>query len=183
MELFNSRGLTWGANTRCDLLTDANIAMLRENGCQHIYLGIESGSVPVLHACNKKLSVDRVLTVVDKLASSDIHVTTSFMWGFPFESLHDLEETLMQTAACRALGAEVQMHLVMPLPGTAIYEGFKDRLRFDPSLVSDIATLKPVPGLVDYYARFAEYPVFMVPFQYYHGDEMAEKIALYRSLE
>jgi hypothetical protein len=61
-------------------------------------------------------------------------VTTSFITGFPEETLSDLEATLDCLDRCHRISPTttcLQLHLLTPEPGTALYEENKSHLLYD----------------------------------------------------
>lgn len=67
-----------------------------KNVCEHIHLPVQYGSNKILQRMNRGYSVDKYLTLVDKIRDSipDISITTDLIVGFPGETDDDFNETL-----------------------------------------------------------------------------------------
>jgi hypothetical protein len=68
-------------------------------------------------------------------------VTASFVWGFPFESLHDLTDTLALAASLRGHGAATPLHLLSALPSAPLTREFAGLRRFDPLMMPDLSSI------------------------------------------
>jgi hypothetical protein len=63
-------------------------------------------------------------------------VDAFYMWGFPFESLAEFQESLLHMLAVRAMGVRILPALLSLLPQTSLYREIKDTttLEFFPGL-------------------------------------------------
>ncbi len=85
---------------------------------------------------------------VELLKSGIDLVTTSFVWGFPFESLQDLVDTLSLIAVLLKNGAVAPLHLLSALPRSPLTRSHGDLRRFDPNLLPDISAAPMSPEVV-----------------------------------
>ena len=81
------RGLVtpFSCQTRVDHLDLELLLQLRSAGCQHILLGIESGSEESLRRMRKQVTLDTVRQAVRQVKEAGIHSTGFFMIGFPWD--------------------------------------------------------------------------------------------------
>ena len=127
---FEKRNLaiTWNCSSRIDLLDDEFIALLLKSGCNYIDCGIESGSARIRQLIKKNIDIEKTLTNTKKLLSKNIGVATNFMFGFPTETLAEMEETFELACRCTSLNADIVFCFLSPLKGTEIYDRFSDHL-------------------------------------------------------
>jgi radical SAM superfamily enzyme YgiQ (UPF0313 family) len=66
-------------------------------------------------------------------------VDAFYVWGFPFETLEDFNQSLFQMVALRMMGARILPSLLSFLPQTGIYEqyGRNGQLEFCPHLLPE----------------------------------------------
>jgi radical SAM superfamily enzyme YgiQ (UPF0313 family) len=87
--------LTWHANLIIRKEMDKKICeKMKKAGCDHVSIGIESGSQKVLDIMRKKYKVQDADFALKNLHEAGISVTCNFMFGFPGESDEDFKETL-----------------------------------------------------------------------------------------
>jgi radical SAM superfamily enzyme YgiQ (UPF0313 family) len=82
---------------------------------------VETGSEAVMNRASKGITVAKVLDAV-KLASSIVpHLLLPFMWGFPYETLEDLRQTVnIMTLCADRFKASVRLGMVVPMPGAPL---------------------------------------------------------------
>jgi anaerobic magnesium-protoporphyrin IX monomethyl ester cyclase len=99
------------------------IEFLKKGGIKTVGIGVETGSQEMQKRCEKNLNLDRVREVVAWIKSKGLRVHINYMFGFPHETLDQIDQTL---DLARELNAHSnQFLLVVPYPGTAIYEEAK----------------------------------------------------------
>jgi radical SAM superfamily enzyme YgiQ (UPF0313 family) len=130
--------VTWGCTTRVDRTDDDLLGQMAGAGCRYVFFGVESGSAEVLARVNKIVPFDRTCGAVRRGAALGMYVHAPLMWGFPFENMAAFHETLGFGRLLETLGAHVFYTLATPLPATALYEEFRDRLQFDGEIYSTI---------------------------------------------
>ncbi len=157
-----AQGVSWTCSTRVERLDEAWIEDLARAGCHGVFLGVESGSPRVLARIGKRgVTAEEVEGKVRLLEGRFDPITASFVWGFPFETLDDLAETLALASSLRAMGAVTPLHLLAPLPSAPLTKEFAHLRRFDPLMVPDLSavrldedTMGLVRGNVDVFSSF-----------------------------
>ncbi len=115
----------WDSNARVD--TIANISenildLLKKSGCIHLFLGVESGSEKILKSYNKQIKKKDVLKSAERLKKKGIFFTAFFMLGYIEETKSDLNATIQ--FAKKMDPTIVAFRILIPLPGTKIYEKY-----------------------------------------------------------
>ncbi|MCF6155880.1 MAG: B12-binding domain-containing radical SAM protein [Candidatus Brocadia sp.] len=138
---YRDRGLTiqWSAYCRVDLLSDEMIEIFEKSGCYRIFLGVESGSNNVLRRISKPIDIDRLIQVVKK-AHNKFIVRINLIWGFPFESMKDLKDSVFLLFYLKEFNCDVSMALLSPLPLSRLYNEKKYRLIFREDLQSSVVS-------------------------------------------
>jgi anaerobic magnesium-protoporphyrin IX monomethyl ester cyclase len=113
-------GLPWGCETHVKLLDEQTVTWMKEAGCDHVELGIESGNDEILRLNNKGITVEEALHACSVVKRAGLRLSTFFMIGFP----QDTEETIRDTvAAMERSGSDyVVFSVFTPYPGTQSYE-------------------------------------------------------------
>ena len=110
---------TWSAEARIDAVNRDTLAALRDAGCTFVAYGIESGSQRVLDHINKRLTKEGIRETIRMTKEAGLAIRGYYMFGFPTETLEEMEETLQF-----ALELDVDVAtftLFLPLPGTLEY--------------------------------------------------------------
>lgn len=107
-------------------LDEKMIDVMKASGCYEVLLAFESGSQRVLWEIVKKpLKLRRVKRVVDHLKKVDIATYSSFILGFPGESMAEMRQT-----ADLAVRLDLDMayyFVANPLPGTVMFRQCVER--------------------------------------------------------
>jgi radical SAM superfamily enzyme YgiQ (UPF0313 family) len=125
------RGYRWRASARVDCVDAELLERMAESGCVHLYFGIETGSARMQEICQKRLDLDLVeptLTIADRLG---IETTASFITGYPEELEQDQDDTLDLLGRCFRRACFVQLHMLVPEPGTPMYEKLGSKIEYD----------------------------------------------------
>ncbi|HEV7878742.1 B12-binding domain-containing radical SAM protein [Bradyrhizobium sp.] len=133
-EALKARNYTWSCSARVDCVDEQLLTLMRDAGCRNIYFGIETASARMQEISRKRLSVGLVEPTLDVTSALGIETTTSFITGYPEETLEDQDETLDMAGRlfCRPDGRNIsQIHLLTPEPGTDLLARYGDRLLFD----------------------------------------------------
>ncbi|MBI4616706.1 MAG: cobalamin B12-binding domain-containing protein [Planctomycetes bacterium] len=101
-------------------LTEPMLDDMKASGCYELLLAFESGSQRVLKEIVKKpLHLDRARKTVEYIQKIDIRTSSTFIVGFPGESLAEMKLT---TDLAIRLDLDFAFYFVAnPLPGTAMY--------------------------------------------------------------
>jgi len=139
--------IKWTCLARVDLLDEDLIARMARSGCTSIFLGVESGSDPVLKRIGKKFTIKEATIKAELCTRYMNKVVTSYIWGFPFETVDDFKQTILSVVSMWELGAMAGLKLLSPMPLSPLGMQYKDRLEFSEELCSVFASLgNVVPG-------------------------------------
>jgi len=132
------RGLNvqWKAFGRVNLVDEEMMRAMADCGCVELRFGIESGSDRVLAAIKKGFTAAETLDVVPKAVEFFPRVDAFFVWGFPFETMEDFNQSLFQMVSFRMMGARILPSLLSLLPQTEVYREWSGKapLEFCPYL-------------------------------------------------
>jgi len=133
-EGLKSRGLKiWWAcpnGIRADKLDKEMLLAMENSGCYSFALGIESGSNKVLKIMKKNVTVEEIERQVSLIKdTTSINITGFFLLGYPQETEDDIIKTLEFSKRLRIDKASFSP--VMPLPGSEIYESWKNKVGKD----------------------------------------------------
>jgi radical SAM superfamily enzyme YgiQ (UPF0313 family) len=129
----------WKAFGRVNLTDEEMMRAMADAGCLELRFGIESGSDRVLKEIRKGFTAAECLDLIPKAVRIFPRVDAFYVWGFPFETMEDFNQTLFQMVACRMLGARILPSLLSFLPQTEIFKrwGQNGRLEFCPWLLPE----------------------------------------------
>lgn len=129
-ELIKSSDLDikWGCSSRLDRIDEELICKMAEAGCYSIFFGIETGSSRMQKIINKNLDLSLIDSIVPLIKEHNISPVFSFIYGFPDETIQDIEDTLELMYRLYEQyrvnfyhgNATVQLHKLMFLPGTQV---------------------------------------------------------------
>jgi len=89
-----NRKVRWGCYARPnELAREETAAMMREAGCQYVYVGFESGSRQVLRDMNKGCTVEENRKAIHQCRKAGIMTIGLFIAGFPGETGELFRET------------------------------------------------------------------------------------------
>jgi radical SAM superfamily enzyme YgiQ (UPF0313 family) len=110
----------WAAQTRADVTKDERlIALMRETGCDRLFIGLESVNPETLKAYRKSQTVEDIEECIEVLRRYDISVHGMFALGGDDDDLSTVRNTA-KFALSRRLST-VQFLILTPLPGTDLY--------------------------------------------------------------
>jgi anaerobic magnesium-protoporphyrin IX monomethyl ester cyclase len=116
--------IEWKCTARYDNLNEELLQLMKQANCAGLYLGLESGSDKVLKAIDKKIDVEKILTVSKMIYNSGIPSATSVLMGLPDESKEDTEETLKVMKKVKTDIFDVNTYI--PLPGAPLYDSISE---------------------------------------------------------
>lgn len=137
----------WRCSARPDSVDAALIDLMHKAGCQSIFMGIETGSARIQNLCKKRVKLDRVEPAVKRLTEIGINLTASFIVGFPYEELDDIEQTIQMMLSIHLQSAaktDLQFHLLSPIPGATLISEANVQIELD-EFTSDVSGI----GLLD----------------------------------
>ncbi len=94
MMIRNEYNFKWNSYYRCQYADKETIKLMKDSGCEGVFLGIESGSQKILNNMNKSTTVEKYEKGHYLLRESNIVTFASFIVGFPGETHATAEETL-----------------------------------------------------------------------------------------
>jgi anaerobic magnesium-protoporphyrin IX monomethyl ester cyclase len=136
---------------RADGVTDPIVAALRRAGCRTAWIGAESGSQHILDAMEKGTRVDQIAVATRRLHEHGIDVGFFLQFGYPGETLDDIEATLQMVRDCRP--DDIGISVSYPLPGTAFFDRVKAELGPKQNWVdsNDLAMMYRATYVPDFY--------------------------------
>jgi anaerobic magnesium-protoporphyrin IX monomethyl ester cyclase len=94
MMIKNKYNFKWHSYFRCQYADRETVEMMKESGCEGVFLGIESGNEQILKNMNKASHLDQYLKGISLLKEYDISTFGSFIIGFPGETLETVQDTV-----------------------------------------------------------------------------------------
>ncbi|MFN6991850.1 MAG: TIGR04013 family B12-binding domain/radical SAM domain-containing protein, partial [Fervidobacterium sp.] len=89
----------------------------------YVVIGAQSGSNRILNLIQRGHTVEKVEESLEILASNGFYAKVDFIFGFPFETREDIEETFkFIEKIVKKYNAKIHAHTFMPLPGTPLWE-------------------------------------------------------------
>ena len=115
----------WCCQTRADKVDGEILEAMQKGGCRLIHSGIETGSPRIMELINKGASLKALEEGVGLIKKSGIEVLLFFIFGFPTETLEDMEATI--EVAKRLGPTYAAFHFAIPYPGTRFAEMMGER--------------------------------------------------------
>ncbi|MCP4151337.1 MAG: PhpK family radical SAM P-methyltransferase [bacterium] len=84
----------WHSHIRCQYIDEEMLELMKENGCEGAFLGIESGNDEILGNMNKAVTVEKYYKGVSMLKKYGITTFGSFIIGFPGETEKTVQDTI-----------------------------------------------------------------------------------------
>ena len=170
--------LQFSAITRATMVKPDLLRAMRRAGCLQITFGVESGDPEVLRAIRKGISPAAVVRALTWAKEAGLGTACTFMFGFPGETPRQLENTLRFMERIAPLVDAFGMHgVVIPLPGTPIYEQFHAAYGFTEWwLREELSRYQPFPPLADFeafYRRYIHDPHLDLDFFHYSAETRA----------
>lgn len=94
MMIKNQYNFNWNSYLRCQFIDAETVELMRESGCQGVFLGIESGSQKILDNMNKNVTIEKYEKGIKLLKDYNIPSFASFIVGFPGETEETVKETI-----------------------------------------------------------------------------------------
>lgn len=94
MMIRNKFSFKWHSYFRCQFADEEIISLMKESGCEGVFLGIESGSQEILNNMNKSSTVEKYRYGMELLRKYEILTNASFIVGFPGETYKTVQETV-----------------------------------------------------------------------------------------
>ena len=116
----------WECESRVSDVDLDLLMTMRRAGCIKIHFGVESGSPRILESINKKITPEDACRAARAARLAGIWYKFFLLLGFPWETREDLLAT--RRLAFRAMPDILAVSLLIPMPGSALWEQIQDRL-------------------------------------------------------
>jgi radical SAM superfamily enzyme YgiQ (UPF0313 family) len=132
-------GFTWNMMTRIDAVDEEMLDWASKAGCVQIEFGVESGNPETLKRIHKPHTVEMVRRVIPMTHRHGIRPVVFFILGFPWEDSPAIEETLklMKELSPYVVFQPAIASILIPFPGTELYDQYKDEYGFSQWWVSE----------------------------------------------
>ena len=121
-----SRGLdiTFTCGSRVSSVSKEMLIKLKRAGCTTIYYGIESYKDEDIEKIGKRITISQAIKAVSWSKEAGIETAGSFILGFPWQTVEDMEKTIGFSIK---LGVDYAQYTVAtPYPGTPLYRMAKE---------------------------------------------------------
>ncbi|HZS42157.1 MAG TPA: radical SAM protein [Polyangia bacterium] len=134
----------WTCTAHPAHLDRETLARMKRAGCGGVDIGMESADAGMLERIGKGVTVERVLDVLGWCRELGLHTVVNLMFGWPDESDAELDATIgfMERAAPLAGGFNAR-GVVVPYPGTEIYDRHHERFGFSEWWIREPALAYP----------------------------------------
>ncbi len=116
--------IKWSALTRANFVNDEIIGLAKKAGCFRLEIGIESGDDKILKRIKKGTTVSQAESAIKIIKKFGIEIFSYYILGHPGETEDTIRETI--NLAVRLNTTAVAIGIMVPYPGTMIYEWAKD---------------------------------------------------------
>lgn len=140
--------------SRADLLTRAGeVEALARAGAQTLWMGAESGSQKILDAMDKGTRVEQIHEATRRLKRAGIRVGFFLQFGYPGETLEDIEKTIQLVRDCDP--DDIGISVSYPMPGTKFYNAVREQLGEKQNWQDsqDLAMLYQGPFATEFYRK------------------------------
>jgi len=114
------RKINWSCLSRVTGIDAGTARLMKEAGCQRVYLGLETGSQATLQLMNKKATLEEGINAVHQFRTAGIEVAAFFIVGYPGETVSSIEETF-RLALTLPLDY-ISFNVPFPLPGSKLFD-------------------------------------------------------------
>ncbi|MGD2091011.1 MAG: PhpK family radical SAM P-methyltransferase [Candidatus Aminicenantes bacterium] len=94
MLIKNKFRFTWHSQLRCQFLDEETAALMKESGCEGVFLGLEAGNDRILTNMKKNVTAAEYVEGISLLKQYGIITYGSFIIGFPGETLETVRDTV-----------------------------------------------------------------------------------------
>lgn len=134
--------LPFACGARVDHLNKEIMKYLVDNNCVTIYVGVESASQETIDKIGKRITIDQVKRVFEWKREVGAYMVGSFILGFPWETLEDMENTIR--FAVKLDPDYAQFTALTPYPGTPMFEYAKRHNLIEDWNWEHYTTIRPV---------------------------------------
>jgi radical SAM PhpK family P-methyltransferase len=94
MMIKNKFEFRWHSYFRCQFADRETVQLMKESGCEGVFLGLESGNDQILKIMNKTTTTDAYLKGIELLKEAGIMTFGNFIIGFPGETYQTIQDTV-----------------------------------------------------------------------------------------
>lgn len=117
----------WSCTGRVNLIDEELLKEMSGAGCRALFFGIESGSDRVLANIRKDCTAREAVAAL-QLTGRFMKPVASFIWGFPFESVEDVAQTLLLMVYLSQVGVDTRLNRLAPFALAPLFKEYGDRL-------------------------------------------------------
>jgi len=130
IEVFSQFDFKWRSMAHVmtfNKVEESTMVALKKSGCNELFIGIESGSPKILKSINKTKNIKKIIENLSKVFKAGINVKGYFIYGFPNETLEDMEMTFQLASTLKKLSEKYNTNFrtsvfqYRPYHGTQIY--------------------------------------------------------------
>lgn len=121
-----NKKVTWFANSRVNMANLDMYKKMRKAGCIALGFGIESGNQKILNTVSKGFKLEQAEKAVSWAKQAGLETHAFFILGHPHETKATIKDTI--NFACKLNPTDVAFGIMIPYPGTKIYEMAKNKL-------------------------------------------------------
>ncbi len=179
--------LPWACNAKITLMDKEWFSFMEKTNCIQVFYGIEAGSDKILERIGKGHTVEQARKVIAETAGYISNVRTSYIWGYPFETIddfYDLVQMLYQDMQIPNVYS--QMSLLSPLPSSDLYKEYGANIEFRVDAQSRAGGLPVDLDIVDYPEMIEfikKYPKLFSSFYYYKHDDFDLKLNAIKKID
>jgi radical SAM superfamily enzyme YgiQ (UPF0313 family) len=167
--------LSFIASTRVNMVEPEMLRTLKGAGLEAIVFGVESGDPSILRAIKKGITTDDVLRALEWAKEAGLRTVCDFMLGFPQDTAASLERTLhFMERIAPLVDTFSTMGVVIPLPGTPLYNDFHGRYGFTDWWLRESSDYSipapPISDLDNFKAHYCSDPALDHDFFHYSND-------------
>jgi radical SAM superfamily enzyme YgiQ (UPF0313 family) len=129
----------WGIMARADLMSEPLLDLFKEAGLYSVKYGVESADQTILNNINKKMDLEKSLSMIRYTQKLGIKTHLTFMFGLPGETKETIEKTI--DLALSLNPDSLQFSEAIPFPGTVFREQIEKPVPLAP-LVLDPEIIK-----------------------------------------
>ena len=116
----NQYKFSWCCQTRAEMVDLDLLKLMKSSGCKLIHFGVESGSKKTSELLEKNISLENIQKGLKAVKQSGISSACFFMFGYPGETISDMNETI--NFAVKLNPDYASFHIAIPYPSTKLYE-------------------------------------------------------------
>lgn len=110
----------WFANSRVNIAKLEIYKKMKMAGCVGLGFGVESGNQKVLDSIGKGITLEQVSSAIKVAKKAGLQTSAFFILGHPGETKKTIRDTI--NFACKLNPYDVCFGMMIPYPGTKIYE-------------------------------------------------------------